>query len=324
MRLIGVSMVKNEADIIEVFVRHNLQYLDHLIVLDHDSADETPRILKQLLSEGLPLTLTTITSPAFEQASHLSKMARTLFVEQGADYVLPLDADEFIRTPSRQALEYALRETGGMVALAEWQTYVVAEEHIDEVHPFLRMPLRVEVESARPNLHKVFLSKQLMQLDNWQLSPGNHAVGTRNADSWSVVQSTPLSGIQLAHLPLRSAPQVAAKAIIGWLSWHLVFGRQQQARHFSWHWKSLYEHVLKGQDIDAKLLQRFAAFAYALDCPPNDPQANAHRWKLLHDPLQVTTTIRYAQMHQATPLTLVTAWATQLVDTLLAAPARNP
>ena len=41
MRLVAVSIVKNEADIIEAFVRHTLAWVDHHLVFDHDSTDGT-------------------------------------------------------------------------------------------------------------------------------------------------------------------------------------------------------------------------------------------------------------------------------------------
>ena len=41
MILWGVAMIRNEADIVETFVRHNLSILDGLLVIDHGSADTT-------------------------------------------------------------------------------------------------------------------------------------------------------------------------------------------------------------------------------------------------------------------------------------------
>ena len=55
MRLWGVAMVRNEADVIEAFVRHNLCVLDGLAIVDHGSFDGTAEILANLRREGLPL-----------------------------------------------------------------------------------------------------------------------------------------------------------------------------------------------------------------------------------------------------------------------------
>ena len=39
MRLFAISMVRNEADVIEAFVRHTLDLVDGMVVVDHASAD---------------------------------------------------------------------------------------------------------------------------------------------------------------------------------------------------------------------------------------------------------------------------------------------
>lgn len=57
MRLIGLSMVKNESDSIEAFIRHNLRFLDTLYLIENGSVDGTREILVELQREGLPIVL---------------------------------------------------------------------------------------------------------------------------------------------------------------------------------------------------------------------------------------------------------------------------
>ena len=47
-----ITMVKNESDIIESFARHALSYADVLLVVDHNSTDETRKILELLQAEA--------------------------------------------------------------------------------------------------------------------------------------------------------------------------------------------------------------------------------------------------------------------------------
>ena len=54
MQLTGVTMVRDEADLIEAFVCHNLQVLDRMFVVDHRSRDGTREILRALVAEGFP------------------------------------------------------------------------------------------------------------------------------------------------------------------------------------------------------------------------------------------------------------------------------
>ena len=46
MTLIGITRVLNEDDIVEAFVRHHATMVDHHLILDNGSSDETVNILK--------------------------------------------------------------------------------------------------------------------------------------------------------------------------------------------------------------------------------------------------------------------------------------
>ena len=54
---IGFSMVKNEEDIIENFIRWNMKFLDSLYIIDNNSTDGTVDIINHLISEGFNITL---------------------------------------------------------------------------------------------------------------------------------------------------------------------------------------------------------------------------------------------------------------------------
>ena len=56
-KILSISMVKNEEDIIESFVRYNINIFDGIIILDNGSTDDTLKILKQLQKEGLSLII---------------------------------------------------------------------------------------------------------------------------------------------------------------------------------------------------------------------------------------------------------------------------
>ena len=83
MRLLGVAMVRDEADVIEAFVRHNLNFLDGLAIIDHCSVDGTAEILKKLQSEGLPLRIVRNPDPAYFQ-SRLMTVLITRYNERQA------------------------------------------------------------------------------------------------------------------------------------------------------------------------------------------------------------------------------------------------
>jgi hypothetical protein len=72
-------MLRNEADIVEAFVRHNLSILDGLVVIDHGSFDETTDILSRMHREGLRLRIVRDIVPAFFQAERLTAITRETF-----------------------------------------------------------------------------------------------------------------------------------------------------------------------------------------------------------------------------------------------------
>jgi hypothetical protein len=98
MESLGISMVKNEADIIEAFVRHNLAFMDMLAILDNDSSDGTREILLQLQQEGLPVIVFDDPVVAYFQAEKMTAMYRKVVHQFNPRFVFLLDADEFTRS----------------------------------------------------------------------------------------------------------------------------------------------------------------------------------------------------------------------------------
>ena len=125
MRLLGAAHVRNEADIVEAFVRHNLVLLDGIAIVDHASVDATPDILRALKDEGLPIFLARDESPTYDQQAMQNRLVRHLFSTTEAAWVFPIDADEFLRAPSRDALRGTPRRLGHVPDVAlEWATHV--------------------------------------------------------------------------------------------------------------------------------------------------------------------------------------------------------
>jgi glycosyltransferase involved in cell wall biosynthesis len=120
-RIISLSMVKNEQDIIEPFARHNLAFLDAMIVMDNGSDDETRRILAELMRELPGLVVTDDPAFGYNQAERMARMLAAAQSVYRADYVLFLDADEFIDASSRAEFEAALTKIpAGGLGLVLW------------------------------------------------------------------------------------------------------------------------------------------------------------------------------------------------------------
>jgi hypothetical protein len=105
----GISMVRNEADIIRLNVLYHLASgIDRMIVVDNGSIDGTDRILQQLSIQHDEVRWSRDEGP-FLPSRVMTKLAREAF-EEGADWVVPVDADEFWHAPGgnlRRVLEDA-------------------------------------------------------------------------------------------------------------------------------------------------------------------------------------------------------------------------
>lgn len=90
----GIAMVRDEADIIEFTIRHMLSQVHHVLVADNVSTDGTYEKLVGLTSETDRLDVVVDDEPGYYQSQKMSNLAR-LAAQNGADWVVPFDADEF-------------------------------------------------------------------------------------------------------------------------------------------------------------------------------------------------------------------------------------
>ena len=219
MKLWGVAMVRNESDVIEAFVRHNLTVLDGLIVVDHGSSDATMPILTALCQERLPLIVKRADAPGYLQSEIMTIAAREAFATARADAVFTLDADEFLRVRSRQDLEAALAALPAMhVGRVAWPTYLAdpaaGEADILAVLRSARRWRGRKLPHSPSMTRKVVLTSAFAREPSANLTMGNHGVILGN----DLGSSPPMPGIDLdravatvCHVPVRSASQYVVK-----------------------------------------------------------------------------------------------------------------
>ena len=220
-KIAAITMVKNEADIIESFVRHTLKFADVLLVTDHQSTDETPLILQKLIDEGLPLYVNTFTKAGKFQSEVMTGLMYRAFDEYGADLAVALDADEFLLHDmgGSEDLRAVLQSAAtNEVYYIEWINYELAEPEKDADKFILSRSCRRSTEPQ--NLRKVIVGKKAALEKQLVLTQGNHwAVGKDDAANWyNKVQQEFLNDIHLAHFPWRSQGQQDAKNLSIWLT----------------------------------------------------------------------------------------------------------
>ncbi len=210
MRLVAVSIVKNEADIIEAFVRHTLAWVDHHLIFDHDSTDGTRQLLGALRAEGLPITLFTDSALGNLQEARSNHLTHLAAQVQGADWILPLDADEILTGPSRAVLEENLAKIGEdrPASLLLLNYYPTEQDDAAITNPVLRL----RYCQTSPALTKKIMVPRRLALDPELLAgKGSHAL-YRGAEG---VPDRPLpAGFYLAHLALRSPQHQVLRVIL--------------------------------------------------------------------------------------------------------------
>jgi len=281
MKIVTVCWARNECDILEAFVRHHAQWSDIFITL-HRTRDNSADILRALRNEGLPVSWIADERLHHEQADVINALVQHAAQEAHADWILPLDADEFLVGDVLGVLQHA--NTDVPVAVP-WRTYIpLPNDHAAERNVLRRITRRHKAEPRE--WKKVLIPGELMRAHDCRVGFGNHELYL--SDGTPVpAQATTLG---LAHFPVRSTHQILRKIFGGWLSYRSMPGRQPEQ---GFHWKALYEELKDKQTLTAEDLQRIAETYAAGDKPHDEPA-------LVHDPIPATFDITHPQ-HDADP-----------------------
>jgi len=286
MRLFGASMVRNEADVVEAFVRHNLTVLDGLSIVDNGSLDGTSEILAKLQSEGLPLRVSSDPEPAYRQAETMTRLAREALARDGADFVFALDADEFLKLQARPELERALSEVpAGKHAVMDWLTYV-PDDFESDPGSFGPGCLWWRLKTERHGLFKVIVGRSLLEHPDDAVAMGNHCVHNPSEAGVRPHAHLRRDAVALAHCPVRSRTQLEAKIIVGYLA-HLATAPQEQRR--ARHWRELYAELRAGGTLSQERLREIAC-NYGLPTKMWQPAAAI---ELFEDPVALSCEQRY-------------------------------
>ena len=237
MNLVGVMTMRNEADVLEAWVRYHAQLLDSLIVADHRSIDGSLELARDLESEGLPLEVVTADDVSYVQSRFVTGMARRA-AAAGADWIFPLDADEFLNTQGQPLADTLVKEESDQPLSVPWRTYVptAADPH-DEACVPLRITWRLAEEVVPYS--KVAIPGPLLRRPGTTIGIGSHEL----VDSGVAVNAASGPGEwSIAHFPVRSLDQLARKVFVGWVS---VLSDPGRGPRTCYHWKFWFERLIE-------------------------------------------------------------------------------
>lgn len=206
MRLVMTLLVRDEVDILEpVLDAHLALGVDHVIATDNGSVDGSTAILQRYRRRGR-LTLIHEPSDDYRQSAWVTRMAR-LAAEQGADWVINADADEFWvpSTGDLRALFTSYDADVGVVQ-ARRHNFVTRPE---DGRPFLDR-MRWRRTDSLTHQGQVMGPKVAHRgAVGVEVAMGNHAV---TGVAGRTVEDDRL---QVLHFPLRSYAQYEGKVLTG-------------------------------------------------------------------------------------------------------------
>jgi hypothetical protein len=311
MKLVAISTIRNESDILETFVRFHLQFVDHMMIVDHRSVDSSSQILQSLIKEGLPLELTQENRMDFQQSLMMTDLMKKAVLDFGADWVLPLDADEFLTTGGNGCVREVMEKLPqDKVVKVPWRTYVpLSSDNFQEPNILRRIQHRRRTENQ--NLRKIMVPRSMAMKKNAMIAAGNHGFVKKVFGRQKQFPYVDTDKLVHAHFPVRSPQQIAVKVFVGWLA---ILAKPNKEPTEGFHVKLLYDRFKNGGQISPGELTSMA-LEYATTSGTSALTQN----DIIHKPLVPETgdlTLRYTDTLTANPLPILAQMAEEFAAAL--------
>lgn len=269
MKLIGFTMVRNEEDIIEQFVRHNVQHFDKLYVFDHGSIDCTEAILKSLAGEGLPVISVQgnfDSMVGYAQSEIMTTLFRYAVQENGPAIYFPIDADEFLHPKhDMDAFRQQVENSTSSLFPVPWLNMPILPGFDDTAYADVPKSLP-QIECWATPEHRY--SKVVIKITDvsiakrMTISQGSHNL---YLDREMVEKDTSHDLLRYIHVPVRSPKQAFTKVVCGWLSNVQRFGVNT---NIAWHWQRAFNLICNdGYGPSHKELAQLLSDFYAEHSP---------------------------------------------------------
>ncbi|MBQ2654677.1 MAG: glycosyltransferase family 2 protein [Methanobrevibacter sp.] len=259
MKIISITTIKNEADIIESFVRYHLNIMDLMIFLDNGSTDDTLNILNQLKKENLPIEVIIDEDKYFEPFIKYNYLLKVALNDFSADIICPLDCDEFIISDYDNPRKLIEEISDDSYYKVKWRTYVPTSKDNENIKFIPSRITNIRDEILETN-YKVIITKDLINKFGIKLSIGNHDVDIDDMFKHKIncIDDTKL---KIAHFPLRSVNQTKSKVLLGYPN---TLSRNTVVKGTSFHYEVMFNKIRNNNELSMDDVTNLAK-KYSLD-----------------------------------------------------------
>ena len=210
-KIVSITCIKDEEDIIESFVRYHLNIFDMMFFLNPHSNDNVNLLFENLMKEELPIVLINGHDEGFNQKEEYNFLLEKAINEYGADIICPLEIDEFLISDlgnPREILEKMPYFTYYKIGLE----FYVPTEFDDVCNKFIPSRINHIINGNMGTYYKVVLTRDLFKHYRSRLSVSNNDLEYDDSFKEGINCETNLN-LKIAYFPLRSVEQVTAKIL---------------------------------------------------------------------------------------------------------------
>lgn len=204
--LLCAGMVRNERDIIDVWIAHLLALFDRIVIIDHLSTDGTRERLHEIAALHPALEVRHHDDDAHIQAKLMSGILDEVSTNNDRGWVFFLDSDEFLMVESRAALDAVLRSHHRAVSVRS----VWAQGYPSNSGQTVRPDTQVLGWHHAPCVNsKIAVNLSYAKLVA-RIEYGNHHARYHR---YSFLRH--IDALHILHLPIRSGEQIESKVSLG-------------------------------------------------------------------------------------------------------------
>lgn len=249
MKIWSFTTVKDEEDIIESFVRYNMNILDGMVISDNSSNDNTLEILKKLKKEGYNIDILVDENQYFNQQIKKNELLQYTIKKHKPDIIIPIDTDEFICSyldnNPRKEIEKLSQDK---LHLYKMENYILngKEDNNELFIPKKIQELRIDSEEKKHN-YKCIIPKNIYE-KGISIDMGSHTVSSNYKKE---IPKKISKELYLAHYPVRSKNQITNKIITGRLNNSSLHAREEG---LGFHQYEILDEIIRMGNISDKTL----------------------------------------------------------------------